>query len=784
MLTKALRLARFGFAVFPLRAADKSPLTENGHLDATHDEAAIRSWWAVHPDAIPGIHTGRSGVVVLDIDRKNGKDGFETLDLAWKEIPDTFGYATPNDGFHKVYRAPEGIELAPAAPYSGLEGVDRRGGSSYVAWWGEVPVNPDDIVPAPEWLCEVSARRTGQAYQGTQDQWLDELTPGEPNKLVRDALDRIDPDMGHGEMVEAQFNAVRLGAEGAPGVLGLLDALLAAWLARDPDAHSTPEQDWHYKFDEALASAIDKYGKPIERLEKLPAYDLAQIPSTMNVDLLVGASGDKADFSRALGALIETGADDDRIASTLWSAPKTKELAREWGIEFVYERVTSARTRPEPERENPSLEEQAGASAIRIGLLSEDEKAYIATRPTFIDRYMELGAQSGFANPIYFRATAWTVLSMAFAFRGFIPVSGTDKMGLNLWGLDLGYSGTGKTRAIKFRDSVLDLLYKNEQDDAGYNLGGDSSPAGLQLALLQRDRQPSFLGVDEGSRFFEALAKQDWMSGLDSTLSHWYEGKVDASNKISLKELKGKTALTSFSIEMFATPDRLTQVVTRDMFGTGFLARFHWVLGDPPTYGPERFIMSQQEEPTDFDQQPQEVMDLALDLAHAARLTGEKPTPVLADEDALKRMGEAHAQMFNQAKTSENWDIIEPSLTRLAESIRKCAALCALYRGSDRIEWVDALHAIAAVEEWYENLFTVTAMISAGEFQNDVDKMEQWIAARGGSVTKTALYHNFRNMIQKDPRELDSRVNFLVESGRVNRKEEGGKPPKFLLNGG
>ena len=102
----------------------------------------------------------------------------------------------------------------------------------------------------------------------------------------------------------------------------------------------------------------------------------------------------------------------------------------------------------------------------------------------------------------------------------------------------------------------------------------------------------------------------------------------------------------------------------------------------------------------------------------------------------------------------------------------------------NRIEWVDALHAIAAVEEWYENLFTVTAMISAGEFQNDVDKMEQWIAARGGSVTKTALYHNFRNMIQKDPRELDSRVNFLVESGRVNRKEEGGKPPKFLLNGG
>lgn len=781
MLTKALQLSRMGFAVFPL-SVDKTPHTENGHLDATKDEAVIRGWWAMHPDAIPGIHTGRSGVVALDIDRKNGKDGFETLESEFLPIPDTFGYSTPNSGFHRIYRAPANLELAPAAPYRGYPGVDRRGGSSYVAWWGDVPLSWDDISEAPEWLCDVNARRTGQAFEGTQNEWLDALTPGEPNKLVREAIERINPDMGHGEMVEAQFNAVRLGAEGAPGVQVLLDTLLERWLARDPDGHSTPEQDWHFKFDEALASGIDKYGKPVELLAELPVYDLSALSGSVNVDLLIGSAGDKTDFSRALKNLVESTEDDHRVASTLWYAPKTKELAREWGIEFVYTRIEKARRTPELERENPALEE-ATSDGMMIGLLSTEEREYIAARPTFVDRYLALGASTGFANPTYFRAAAWTVASMAFAFRGFIPVSGTDKMGLNLWHLILGYSGTGKTRAIKFRDAVLKLLFKDDSQESGYNLGGDSSPAGLQLALLQRDRRASFLGIDEASRFFKALAKQDWMSGLDDTLSHWYEGWVDASNKISLKELKGKSAQTSFTIEMFATPDRLTQVVTRDMFLTGFLARFSWSVGDPPIQTDERFTLLQQEEPQDFDEHPPEILDLTLDLLHAARMAGENPRPILADEQSLERMTIAYKTMFRTAQSSDNWDIIEPSVTRLAETMRKCAAICAMYRGSGTIEIADALHGIAAVEEWYENLFVVARMISAGEFQQDVDAIEAWISARGGNVTKTSLYHNFRNMIQKDPRELDSRLNFLVESGRVNRKEEGGKPPRFLLNG-
>src|SRR5690606_20363921 len=125
---------------------------------------------------------------------------------------------------------PEGVPLSPAAPYRGLDGVDRRGGSSYVVWWTDEVPTRDQFAPAPDWLCDETTIRTHMTFDGDLGDWLNELIPGEPNLLVKQAIDRIPDDMGHSEMVEAQYNAVRLGAEGAPGVRVLLDTIRDKWL--------------------------------------------------------------------------------------------------------------------------------------------------------------------------------------------------------------------------------------------------------------------------------------------------------------------------------------------------------------------------------------------------------------------------------------------------------------------------------------------------------------------------------------------------------------------------
>ena len=178
-MTLAFDLIELGFAVFPVNPETKHPYTTHGHLDASRDVEQVAVWFSIdHPNSVVGVHAGASGLVILDLDKKNGKDGFESVDDGWLEIPDTYHYNTPNGGRHYIYVAPDGARLAPARDYRGLSGVDRRGGSSYAVWYGEAPTM-DLIKPAPEWLCDEVEQRTGSAFDGELDQWLSNMPEGD-----------------------------------------------------------------------------------------------------------------------------------------------------------------------------------------------------------------------------------------------------------------------------------------------------------------------------------------------------------------------------------------------------------------------------------------------------------------------------------------------------------------------------------------------------------------------------------------------------------------------------
>ena len=57
LVDHALELAGSGWKVFPCRntgPAAKSPMTRNGHLDATMDPDVIKAWWQRWPYAMIG----------------------------------------------------------------------------------------------------------------------------------------------------------------------------------------------------------------------------------------------------------------------------------------------------------------------------------------------------------------------------------------------------------------------------------------------------------------------------------------------------------------------------------------------------------------------------------------------------------------------------------------------------------------------------------------------------------------------------------------------------------
>jgi len=71
MRDQALAYAERGWAVFPLRPGQKSPLTRHGYKDATTDPTAIVRWWGATPDANIGCATGVA-FSVLDVDGPEG----------------------------------------------------------------------------------------------------------------------------------------------------------------------------------------------------------------------------------------------------------------------------------------------------------------------------------------------------------------------------------------------------------------------------------------------------------------------------------------------------------------------------------------------------------------------------------------------------------------------------------------------------------------------------------------------------------------------------------------
>ena len=177
-------------------------------------------WAKAFPNALWGVHTGRSGIVVLDIDVKNGDDGFLSIGDNWLEIPETFNYQTATNGTHYVYADDGTVPLSGLAKYRKMAGVDRRGGSSYIIWWGDVPAGREAFTAPPEWLLDPATTHTGAEFLGQLDDWIAQLEPGEPTDKVIEAIDRIpDGDFSHSDMVSRQMEFIRLGAERHSGVL-------------------------------------------------------------------------------------------------------------------------------------------------------------------------------------------------------------------------------------------------------------------------------------------------------------------------------------------------------------------------------------------------------------------------------------------------------------------------------------------------------------------------------------------------------------------------------------
>jgi hypothetical protein len=118
-----------GYALFPV-GPDKKPLVK-WKDGATSDLAQLRAWWTKWPTAMIGLPTGeRNGITVLDVDCKNGANGFNSLaENGWVIPLGVVEVKTPSGGSHFYFEYESGFKTTAGKIGHGL---DVRNDGGYV----------------------------------------------------------------------------------------------------------------------------------------------------------------------------------------------------------------------------------------------------------------------------------------------------------------------------------------------------------------------------------------------------------------------------------------------------------------------------------------------------------------------------------------------------------------------------------------------------------------------------------------------------------------------------
>ena len=219
-LDYALAYIERGWFVLPLLPGKKQPaggLVPNGFHNATNDPEVARAWWAANPACGIGIAVKASGLVVVDIDPRNG--GLDTMEALEARhgalVSDVLAY-TGGGGEHRVFLASaEGLPgtLGPGVDlksdgYICVEPTIHPSGEAY-AW--EASSDPlEGAVPStlPGWVRDLG-RNTAAATSVQATRMVDPKQVAE----LRDALDCIPADDYH-QWVNFGQALVELGQEG------------------------------------------------------------------------------------------------------------------------------------------------------------------------------------------------------------------------------------------------------------------------------------------------------------------------------------------------------------------------------------------------------------------------------------------------------------------------------------------------------------------------------------------------------------------------------------------
>lgn len=183
-ITKINELVEQGLSVYLMQPKTSVPFKgSRGHVDATNDINELKRLIEAHGnDSNVGVSLVGTGLVVLDVDLHNDKNGLRTLKQLGitQNFDDEVVETTPRNGIHVFYRAPDGLDISK---------LKRNIGAGLELLTSHVTVSPSSkIVDNKATLYRHYGIKITEA--NTMPKWLIDLATNDkkPNKPIHSAM--------------------------------------------------------------------------------------------------------------------------------------------------------------------------------------------------------------------------------------------------------------------------------------------------------------------------------------------------------------------------------------------------------------------------------------------------------------------------------------------------------------------------------------------------------------------------------------------------------------------
>jgi hypothetical protein len=414
----------------------------------------------------------------------------------------------------------------------------------------------------------------------------------------------------------------------------------------------------------------------------------------------------------------------------------------------------------------------------RVILLTDTERQFVSDNPTWVDEWLaHCYSRLDERTPKeYLIALGYLLLSCTLSSGG-TGVYSNERVDPNLYVLNLGPTGTGKTESLRFWRRCLRAF----EDQAGYkvDIGNEGSPEGLIKALKDYDDRVAIVTKDEVGGMFAEWANRGYQVKAPETFMELYSSEVptrllvskDAGNPERVK-------LHAFNLYMTGTPEKVYRVLTEEFYESGFMQRVIPILGhrdettelsyrEAKVQGDPRHIER-------MDQLPVEIADHLYErTSKNAAVTGDGTRQlVFFDSDAWERWVDLGWSMRLSVVEMERGEHLVAVMERLALSVLKMAVLLALEKNKSTVGLVELLPVIQHCEAWVRNVIVMSSEISESEHSRRVDEAVTLLSANNGKVPLRKFYNTSPFKALK-PRDADEVLVSLKSRGLARQAGDG-----------